>query len=247
MSRWKAASIHLSISISVGLLVLALLFLVWYPQPYFDAAGGQQLVIILIGVDLVLGPMLTLVLFKSGKKGMLFDLCMIAVVQASALVYGLHVIAQARPVFIVAAVDRFNVVSANDLDPADLAKGKRPEFRSLSLTGPRLVAARLPTDVEKSNALVVSGLAGKDIEKLPEYYVPYDEEATSMLKRAKTADALRRSIPEAAPKFDAWLKSHDRTDADVAWLPIVARRASLTMLLDARTGKVLDAVPLDPW
>ncbi|MBL0165374.1 MAG: hypothetical protein IPP82_17470 [Xanthomonadales bacterium] len=68
MSRWKAASIHLSISVFVGLLVLALLFLVWYPQPYFNAAGGQALIIFLLGVDIVLGPLLTLVLFKSGKK-----------------------------------------------------------------------------------------------------------------------------------------------------------------------------------
>ncbi len=115
MSRWKAASIHLSISIAVGLLVFALLFLVWFPQPYFDAAGGQHLILVLLGVDLVLGPLLTLILFKSGKKGMLFDLYLIGLVQSAALVYGMHVIVQARPAFIVAAIDRFNVVAANEL------------------------------------------------------------------------------------------------------------------------------------
>ncbi|HPG95297.1 MAG TPA: hypothetical protein PLR28_12145, partial [Dokdonella sp.] len=108
MSRWKAAAIHLSISITVGLLTLALLFLVWFPQPYFEAAGGEHLIIVLLCVDLVLGPLLTLILFKSGKKGMLFDLWMIGILQSAALVYGLYVIAEARPVFIVAAVDRFN-------------------------------------------------------------------------------------------------------------------------------------------
>ncbi len=247
MSRWKAASIHLSISIAIGLLVLALLFLVWYPQPYFDAAGGQHLILVLLGVDLVLGPMLTLVLFKSGKKGMLFDLWMIAIVQTSALAYGLHVIALARPAFIVAAVDRFNVVSANELDPSDLSKASKPEFRSAPWTGPLLVAAHPPTDPEKSNALVTSGLAGKDIEKYPEYYGPYDDEARALLGRAKPIEVLRQSSPSAAAAVDAWLGKHQRSNASVVWLPIVARRASLTMLMDAQTGQVLGALSIDPW
>lgn len=247
MSRWKAASIHLSISVVVGFLVVALLFLVWYPQPYFDASGGQQLIIILLGVDLVLGPLLTLVLFKSGKKGMLFDLCMIGIVQASALIYGLHAIALARPAFIVAAVDRFNVVAANDLDPSDLAKGTQPEYRSVSWTGPRLVAAHLPTDPEKSAAVMTSGLAGKDIERLPEHYVPYEMEAQTLLARAKPVELLRKTSPDAGVVLDAWLKDHQAKEENVVWLPIMARRTSLTMILDAKSGELLGTLPIDPW
>ncbi|MEZ5461943.1 TfpX/TfpZ family type IV pilin accessory protein [Dokdonella sp.] len=247
MSRWKAASIHLSISAIVGLLVFALLFLVWYPQPLFEASGGQQLIVLLLGVDLVLGPLLTLILFKSGKKGMALDLGLIALIQGAALLYGTHVIAQARPAFIVAAIDRFSVVSANELDPADLAKGSAPEYRSMSWTGPRLVAARLPTDVDRLNALAFSGAEGKDIEKFPEFYVPYEQEAAALLKRAKSAESLRRSIPEAAPLLDAWLRDKGRSDSEIVWTPVNARRASLIMLLDATTGAVLGALPIDPW
>ena len=247
MSRWKAAAIHLSISVLVGLLVLALLFLVWYPQPYFSAAGGQALILILLGVDIVLGPMLTLILFKSGKKNLMFDLCLIALIQVSALVYGLYVIAQARPVFIVAAVDRFEVVSANALDPADLAKGKKAEYRQLSWTGPRLVAAKPPSDSAQRSDLLFSALAGKDIQAFPEYYVAYAEEATNLLKRAHPLPQLRQSKPHAEPLLARWLKIHQRDDSEVVWLPIAAKRASLTMLLDAKSGAVLDALPVDPW
>ena len=117
MSRWKAAAIHLSISAAIGLVVGALLLLVWYPPPYFHAAGADQLVLLLVGVDLVLGPLLTLILFRSGKKGLKFDLAMIAVLQTTALVYGLSVVLQSRPVFLVSAVDRFVLVSASEIDP----------------------------------------------------------------------------------------------------------------------------------
>ena len=247
MSRWKAAAIHLSISALVGLLVLALLLLVWYPRPYFDAAGGEHLVLVLLGVDLVLGPMLTLILFKSGKRGMLFDLCLIGVIQTSALVYGLHVIAEARPVFIVAGVDRFSVVAANDLNSDDLAKGNSPEFRQLSWTGPIVVAAKMPSDAKTRNDLLFSALAGKDIQVFPQYYVAYSDEASHLLSRAKSLAKLRHAKPEAIAMLDTWLSKHNREETDIVWLPINARKVDLTMLLDTKTGGVLDALPIDPW
>lgn len=247
MSRWKAASIHVSISVMIGLLVFALLSLVWFPTPYFDAAGGQHLILILLAVDLVLGPLLTLVLFKSGKKGMLFDLWTIGIVQSTALVFGMYVIAQARPVFIVAAIDRFNVVLAVELDSADLADGQKPEFRSLSWTGPKLVAARLPVAGKDRTALLMSGMKGKDIEKYPKFYVDYDDEARNLLARAKRLESLRKRRPQAAYQLDRWLDKHSRKDMDVAWIPVVARESSLTMLLDSKTGAVLGALPIDPW
>jgi hypothetical protein len=247
MSRWKAASIHLSISIFVGLLTLALLFLVWFPQPYFEAAGGQHLIIVLLGVDLVLGPLLTLILFKSGKRGMVFDLWMIGIVQSTALVYGLYVIAEARPVFIVAAVDRFNVISAADLAPEDLAQGSKPEFRTLSWTGPRLVAARLPTDAQERTDLMFQSVGGKDVQHYPKYYVDYTDASTELLQRAKPLADLRQSRADSAPLLDGWLQKHDRTEGQIAFIPVLARQASLTMLLDANSGEVLGALPIDPW
>ncbi len=247
MTRWKAASIHLSISIVVGLLVFALLFLVWFPQPYFDAAGGEHLILVLLGVDLVLGPMLTLILFKSGKKGMLFDLWMIGVVQSAALIYGMHVITESRPVFIVAAVDRFNVITPADIDAVDLAEGKKPEFRSLSWTGPKLIAAKLPRAGKERSKLMFQGPLGKDVQNYPKYYVDYSEESQNLLTRAKPLAALRKSHPDSSKILDHWLESNSRKDDEVTWVPIVARKSSLTMLLDAKTGKVLEALPIYPW
>src|SRR6187402_1763816 len=105
MSRWKAAAIHLSISASIGLLAAALIFGVWYPPPYSKATGADELVLLLMGVDIVLGPMLTLVVFRSGKKSLRLDLTVIAIMQTCALLYGMSVVVRARPVFIVGVDD----------------------------------------------------------------------------------------------------------------------------------------------
>ena len=107
ISRWKAAGLHLLISVFVAILAGSLIYFVWYPPPYFKVAGGNNLMLLIMGVDVVVGPLLTLTIFKAGKKGLRFDLTVIALLQITAFCYGLRVIALARPVFVVAAVDRF--------------------------------------------------------------------------------------------------------------------------------------------
>lgn len=247
MSRWKAAAIHLSISLVIGLLVGSLLLFVWYPPPYFHAAGADDLVLLLVGVDLALGPLLTLVVFKAGKKGLRVDLTLIAAMQAIALVYGLSVVLRSRPVFIVSAVDRFVLVAASDISDTDLAAGSKPEFRSLSLTGPRLVGTRMPPTWQERNTVLFSSVAGKDIEDYPKYYVDYDVAAPALLKKAKPLDALKPAGADERAELDSALARTRLPASQIAWVPLVARKANLVMLLDRESGKPLRAVSVNPW
>jgi len=247
MSRWKAAAIHLSISALIGLASAALIFGVWYPPPYSHASGADELVLLLLGVDVVLGPLLTLIVFKAGKKTLRFDLSVIAILQACAFLYGTSVVIRARPAFIVGTIDRFVLVSANDLDAEDLSEGKKPEFRSISWTGPLLVGIEMPGGAVEQRDLMFNGAAGKDVEKFPKYYVDYASAAPEMLRRAHSLDELRKKRPEATSLIDSWLAGNKKTAADVVWLPLTAPHADLTMLLDPHNGSVLDALRIDPW
>jgi hypothetical protein len=67
VSRWKAAGIHLAISFALALAVAALLYLLWFPPPYFIAAGATGLMLLIIGVDVIVGPALTLLVFNPAK------------------------------------------------------------------------------------------------------------------------------------------------------------------------------------
>lgn len=247
MSRWKAAAIHLSISAAIGLIAAMLIFGLWYPPPYSEATGALELVMLLLGVDLILGPLLTLTVFRAGKKGLKFDLIVIAAMQACAFLYGMSVVTRARPVFIVATIDRFVLVSANDLDPADLAEGREPEFRSLPWTGPRLVGATMPTDAKERTDLLFSGLAGKDLERYPKYYVDYARVAQELLRHAQPLDALRQKLPQSARVLEDWLQRHKRSASEISWLPMTSNHTDMTTLLDAKTGAVVDSLPMDPW
>lgn len=247
MSRWKAAGIHLLISCSIGLIVGALLFGVWYPPPYFHAAGADVLVLLLVSVDLTLGPLLTLVVFKSGKWGLKFDLTLIAVLQTVALVYGMSIVLRSRPVFLLAAIDRFELISASQLDAKDLAQGSAPEFRSLSWTGPRLAAAHRPENWKERNNVLFGKKGGKDIDELPEYWVDYSKAAPDLLKKAKTLDAVPVHDDDERQRLAAAVRETGAADSQVVWVPLVALKASLVMLLDRETGKPLRAVAINPW
>ena len=246
MSRWKAASIHLAISLVVGALILSLILLVWYPQPYFQALDASHLILLLIGVDLVLGPLLTLVVFNVKKKSLPFDLSVIALFQIAALAYGLNISAQSRPVFIVGAEDKFVVITASEIDPIDLAEGSVKEFRSLPWTGPKLVAAVAPTDDDGISQLVAQAFAGKEMPNFPKLYADYPSQARSMLIHAKPLSALPENVGQSEKILNQWLDGSGRDRDGIVWLPIYSRDGSLTMLLDAKTGMPLAALPIDP-
>jgi hypothetical protein len=161
------------------------------------------------------------------------------------LVYGLSIAARSRPVFVVAAVDRFVVVSAAEIDPKDLAAATAPEFRTLPWNGPRIAGARIPEDVEARNRILFSAVAGKDIDKYPQQYVDYASFAKELLRYAKPLSELTPRASEAAALAEAVAESGgaDR----VVWTPIVASKVNLVMLLDRTTGEPLRAVAVNPW
>ena len=174
LSRWQAAAIHFGISVAVAAAVLASLLLVWYPQPYFRLAGGAGLMLILIGVDVVMGPLLTLIVFDPRKKSLKFDLAVIGLLQLAAFAYGISVIAQARPAYVVFSGDHFTVVAANQINPESLAAAK-PPYDDLPVDGPRIVGAKLPADPAERQKVMLLAVGGVDLPVLPRYYVPFAE------------------------------------------------------------------------
>ncbi len=241
-NRWQAAGTHLLICIAIAATVIAVMLGVWYPGPLFEAAGGTGMLYILVGVDVILGPLLTLIVFKSGKRGMKFDLAMIGLVQIAALIYGAHIVYLARPAFIVFVKDRFEIVTAVELEPEALAAAKYPQFRNPGWTGPQLAAADMPTDPKERSKLIDATLAGFDLQHFPLYYVPYAERTKEVLARAETIARLRVAEPVSAKEVDKYLVSSGTRDDDVRALLLRTRFAWVVVLLDPKTAQPLKMV-----
>lgn len=232
MTRIQAALVHLSISLLIGGIAFSLLYFVYYPQPYFQISGADRLVMILLAVDVVLGPLLTLAVFRSGKRGMKFDLWVIAALQLSALVYGLHIMWAARPVFIVAVSERYNLAFAHDFRKEDLAKAK-PEFQ-LPLFGPKLVGAVVPSNSEERMRLLDSAMEeGRDIEYFPQYFVTYDDAfAADFTKSSRSSDYLK--------------EKGEKVTRDFRYLPLRGRFGDGALELGT-DNRPKDLHLVDPW
>ena len=244
ITRYKAAAAHLLICVLVATTIVALLWYFWYPGLYFEASGGRELLLILIGVDVVAGPLLTLIVFNPKKKGIKFDMLVIAILQTVALAYGLHIMYVARPVFIVYNSDRFDVVAANQIEPEDLEKAKDPELRSLPLTGPRIMGAPRPADDKENEDLKFLEVGGKDIAHMPQYYIEYSHARARMqaLKYAKPITALAESNPVLPHKFQEIASRRGTTPDHLVYLPVYAIRGDLAAILEKQSGDLLEII-----
>lgn len=249
MTRWKASSIHLAISASVGAVVLALMLLVWYPHPIFEAVGGHHFLQIMLAVDVILGPFITLLIFntKKSRKALAFDLSVIAFLQASALAYGMNVVFHARPAYMVFSYDLFDLVTANMLIEKDLAKARYPEFRSLPLSGPVYVYSELPADIKERNEIVLSVASGKDLPQFPQYYQPYSEHMAAAGMAAMPLSELRKINPDSSGEIDEAVRASGRNETELGFLPLRAKYRSLVVLVGRSDGKVLKLLNLNPW
>jgi hypothetical protein len=248
LNRWKAAAIHLGLSVVIAAAVVTIMLLLWYPPPYFDVMGGLGLMKILVGVDVTLGPLMTLIIFNPKKKSLKFDLSVIAALQIGALAYGVWVMFEARPVYAAFAVDRFDVVSANQLEPEDLAAAA-PQYRELPLTGPRVVGLRYPDkekNLEEWNKLMFSAVAGKDAPQQPKYYTAYANVHADVLKKAKPLSTLVKQKPESKAAVAEFVARTGRAENDLAYVPLTGRETSVTAVVDAHDARVVGFIPIDP-
>lgn len=246
MTRWKASAIHFAISfVVIGIIAAAIVWL-WYPPELFAMAKAGTLLGLLAGVDVVIGPLLTLLVYKQGKKSLKFDLTVIALLQIAALGWGLQTVWHSRPIFVVATADRFRMVFANELYAPSVARAAK-EYRDAPAWGPKLVAAPLPEDAEARLEVMMVTLSGLDISQRPEHFVPYPPQDPGFLAHAVPA----REVLALAPAADraAWqaaLASH----ADIgslAMLPLQSSRGSASVLLRTDDGQVLGYSRLYPW
>jgi len=236
MSRWRAAGIHLLISAGIAAAMLALMLGVWYGPILFQAMGGAGLALILIGVDVVMGPALTLVVFRSGKRGLKFDLAAIGLCQLAALLYGCYVVSLARPAFIVFVKDQFQVATVAELEPAQLAEAKYPQYRSPPWWGPALVFGEWPKGHEEQQKLMFAGLAGVDLQHFPKYYAPYEQGREQILAKALPLSSVQKTDPEAAKAIDEWLARSGADAQNLRYLRLKGRTAWVAVLIDARTA-----------
>jgi len=245
--KFIATAIHFLVTLSVAACAAALIFLVWFPDPFETMVGGTELFVLVVGCDLVLGPITSLVIYNSRKsrRKLIFDYTIVGIVQIVAMVYGVFVIAGTRPVYVAYSVDRLEVVTAREYTDAELAAVRKPEYTKLSFTGPRLVAIEVPP-AEKTDALF-EAVKGNEIYLRPKFFVPYESQLASIRGHAKPIAELTKRKPANKSLVEATMREAEIPAERVRWLPVHHSKGFWTALIDLNDGKPVAYMDFDPY
>ena len=237
--KFKAFLIHISISICI---VTCLYFFIrqWYPLFYFDVLNILPIFLMLIGVDVFIGPLLTLVVYKKNKPGLFFDLFIIISLQFTAFSYGSYTVYTERPLFLIYSVDRFIIVTANSINSKDI---KNPEFL---LNSPQILAAHMPETTDEKNKLVMSVLSGgPDIEYQPNQYETLSNQKNLLLAKGLTIEQLQKYS-----KVSKKIKKEEQqyNNEQLLAFPLVNTKGKDWLLLfDIKTMEIVQLIDTDPW
>lgn len=220
--------------------------MVWHPVPLAKAVGVTHIFIMMLGIDAVLGPLLTLIVAKKGKKSLNFDLGVIIALQLAAcslqlaaFIYGIYNIAISRPVYIAFDTSRFEVVQANNIPKVSL-KEAMPPYNILGWGQPKFVAVKLAENSEqKNNRLFVELQTGVAPSMQPNLYEPLDNQWSVITTKAYSLDNLYQNNTKIAVD-----KIISKYSTDIMWLPLKAYEQDMVVLIDDKN--IVDIIDLRP-
>jgi hypothetical protein len=191
--RFKMFAWHLTCSVMVLTLVLGGLYLGWYQWPGWYLTNALRVAPILASVDLVLGPLCTLLIANQAKsrKVLARDISIIATVQLAALIYGVSTLWNGRPLYYTFSEDRLQLVQAQDLDPDEVALGRKqnPQFAPHWYSLPRWVWAPLPQDANAKEQIIESAVGGgNDVIQMPRYFQAWEKGLPQLRDHLLTVD-----------------------------------------------------------
>jgi hypothetical protein len=233
LGRLQAAGIRFGISLLIFAIAMVLILRDWYPGFHFIVDGGWQGMRLLVVVELVLGPLLTLVVFNplKARRLIVFDLVCIGLLQASAVAWGFYAIHSQRPVAVSHLDGAFYSMTAEPFrtenQPVSLLAG-------LSERRPALVHVRAAEDENEEIRKMMMELAGGLAEHEDPFF--FQQLALHWAEiEAGALDVTRHALRD--PKFPEdlgrFLSRHGGTAGEYRFFPYTGRYGACTVVFTA--------------
>jgi hypothetical protein len=241
--RLKAFSLHLLSSATVLTLILGSLYFGWYRWPGWHLTDVTRVVFVMVCVDVVLGPTLTLIIANENKprRELVRDIGIIVVVQLCALIYGSVSLWSGRPLYYAFSENVLQLVQAYDIDAAEAEAGRRqnqglaPHWYSL----PRWIWAPLPQNAQESQKIVASAVTGgDDVISMPRYFKPWEDGLPSLRSRLKKVDDVPYFAKSEKTRLKQRMKAAGLPDDQSNTMPLTGRGHPLLAVFDPATLKI---------
>ncbi len=227
---------HFTLSLLIAFLALLLVFMFWYPSPLAQAVGVTHLFIMMLAIDVIVGPILGFIVYKEGKKTLKMDLAIIILIQLSALIYGLYSIEKGRPVYIAFNIDRFELVRKNEIVSND------HQYNVNFGAYPSYVAVQYPSDPKlKEKVMFDEVFGGVSLSQRPEFYQALESAKQQMKDKVLSLNDLPKYNPPS--QLDKIVSKYPTV---IGFFPLKANNLDMTVLVD-QNAQVVKIVDLRPW
>lgn len=231
ITKLKATGVHLCLSIVIFIVLFYLIYYHWYPQPYFSIDGGWQGVRIIAAVDLVLGPLITFLIFdlRKSRREILFDLATIAVIQFSALAYGVHLTHSQRPVAVV-MISQFTLSATMKQVEEEIDSPQ--ELYAYSDARPPIIFADLQLDLTTADKIIGAGLWNSALEYVLQHSQDPRAEFVAALRARQAMFSQMLDALEARESFAAWLAENGKKPGEVMISRLSGRYGEAWLVFD---------------
>jgi hypothetical protein len=236
-TKLKATGVHLLMSLAIFAYLAYQIVYIWYPEPYFSVDGGLQGIRLVAAVDLVLGPVITFLIFDLSKRRseIIFDLTIIITIQFAALAYGVHTTYTQRPIAIV-LIDEF-VLSTIEENYAGKLESVS-DLKQFSDEHPPIIYSDLPTSMEELDEITRIKLEERVVEHAQLQLYRGREELGRALQRRQIQFVGQLDQYQDREGFDSWLKLNQRAAEEVLIARFSGRYGSVWLVFDPN-GKYL--------
>src|ERR1700727_314427 len=246
--RLKLFSLHLLSSATVLTLILGSLYLGWYRWPGWYLTDVTQVVLVMICVDVVLGPTLTFIIAnqKKSRRELTRDIGIIVALQLCALTYGSVQLWNGRPLYYAFSENVLQLVQAYDIDPSEAKLGREqnpgwaPHWYSL----PRWIWAPLPQDPDERKKIFGAAISGcADVISMPRYFKRWEEGLPSLRGQLKKVDNVAYFAKSEKKKLKDKMRAAGMADDQTDTMPLTGRGRPLPWGLCSPRLKIPAVVP----
>ena len=228
---------HLLVSAMVALGVAFLVFWLWFPYPYGQMTRGLNLFLLIIAVDVVCGPLITLVLAnpKKSKRELMLDLSLVALIQFGALAYGMYKLEEARPVLISFERDRMALIVKSEIDWQDIDNAPT-ELQKVPLVGVKHTGIRRAKSEAEFFESVNLGMEGIEPSVRPSWWIAYSEVLSEVKEKMHSMNTIDDSKLDTQQSniLNKAIKKTGKTKDELFYLPFVSNQTKdWIVLLDS--------------
>ncbi|MCG8378724.1 MAG: hypothetical protein MI865_04515 [Proteobacteria bacterium] len=196
-NRFHAFLVHIVISAIIFIILAFIIIWFWYPGFLFATDGGWNGIRLIAAIDFIIGPILTLIIYKVDKPNLKFDLCFIAFIQFSCLTFGTWTVYQERPVAVIYADGKYYAKSQVAMEIHGV---KMDQIKKFSTSIPAWIYINLPdnqTEREKIlNNQIFEGLIYAQVYRFQPYKKNLDKIRKEAMDITTVDDDIKASLSD---------------------------------------------------